>query len=225
MLEDSAGGVNNVRRIKKAGKALDQVGEQRLSTMIQSWKRRPTTKRRGLTLGEMLIVLAVFLVLATMFLMSSQFAIVKTKTSKVIHDQREIVKALYQYTGDYLTVPGEGEGLSALLRNTRGTTYMSRLPIDPFAEQVGTLPPVFQYYADIAPKYESLVVSVGPDGDLDVEPVIQQMRKDSSPGLAARTTRMLFKTPDEAHEFIAVHSYDPTNGSVSDGDIIQHFGY
>jgi type II secretory pathway pseudopilin PulG len=189
-------------------------------------RRTPTLKReRGLTLGEMLVVLAVFLIMGTMFILSSQFAIVKSKTARVVHDQQEMVKALYQYTADHQEVPRENDGLSALLRSPRGNRYLTTLPQDPFAEAVENQPSQFKYYADIAPQYESLVVSVGPDGDLDVATVIDERRREQVGLAGSRARHLVFKTPEEAQAFIDRYSYDPTNGSVSDGDIIQHFGY
>ena len=178
---------------------------------------------QGLTLGEMLIVLAVFSILATMFMMSSQYAIQKSKYSRVLQDQRTVVSAIESHMAEYMAVPSESQGLGTLLHGRN--PYINFLPTDLFRVGVaGQAHPGYAYYTDIADGYNSVIVSAGPDGDLDIGPAIEKARKDTV-GLAGGTRRMLFKTPEEARLFIVRYSYDPTNGVNSDGDVIAHYGY
>jgi prepilin-type N-terminal cleavage/methylation domain-containing protein len=95
--------------------------------------------RRGLSLGEMLVVLAVFLILAAIFFMSSRGVIVKTKVSKARHEMREIDGALNVYHTTYSKFPTEAQGVLELVGPQKS---LSEEPRDPFEEHGGG----YQYY-------------------------------------------------------------------------------
>lgn len=174
----------------------------------------------GLTFGEMLVVLAVFLVLAIMFVFSSQYAVVKSKYSRVLSDERSLGKAIDQYVADHMRLP---PSLDALMHSRFGSSYISELPTDPFAaDQSG-----FEYYVNIGDHIQVIIVSVGPDGVSDIRPeLIERMRENVE--LVGVREGPIFRSQAEAEEFILRNTYDPTNGAVSRGDIIQvhtYFGF
>lgn len=168
----------------------------------------------------MLIVLAVFSILAVMFMISSNHAMTKSRYARTLQDQRTITLALQRYVADYFRYPDEQEGLAELTKPGRG--MLGQVPHDIFDEQQSQ----YAYFARFGPgNYQTLVVSVGPDGDADVGEVIDAKRREESVNLVENRYRFLFKTPDEAKAFVIEHSYDPTNGSLSNGDIITPLGF
>lgn len=179
----------------------------------------------GLTFGEMLIVLAVFSILASMFLISSRFAIVKTRVTRAIHEEREITGRLDLYVADNLLLPSQEQGLSALLRDPRGVSYMDSIPIDPFANPKEGETGQYLYFTHLSPMRQSIVVSVGPDGKCDVGPALAEMHKDtiSLAGVGKPAPSFIFDNVRDEDNFIIQHTYDPTNGTDSPGDIIHYY--
>jgi type II secretory pathway pseudopilin PulG len=173
----------------------------------------------------MLLVVAVFALLAAMFMLSSQFALTKSKVSRVIQDQRQVTRMLDQYMTDYMRLPSEQDGLASLIQGSHGTSYLSTLPVDPFAQGDPSKSPYFLYYTNFSNQIQCLVVSIGPDRVDDVGPAIAAMRDQrvSLSGIGSSTPKVLFKNASDAQNFIAWHSYDPTNGTASRGDIIQPY--
>jgi type II secretory pathway pseudopilin PulG len=179
---------------------------------------------RGLTFGEMLIVLAVFAILAIMFVISSNMAITKTRYARALQEQqRTIAQALQRYTADHMGLPSEEAGLAALTESQN--QYLAAIPRDIFLANRGR-DGAYQYFTHVGPgSYQALVVSVGPDGVSDVERELSALRSGGGVVLAGTSRRMMFGTAREAGEFIIKHSYDPTNGSISGGDVITPAGY
>lgn len=171
-------------------------------------------RRRGLTLGEMLVVLAVFSILAIMFFFSTNMAITKSKMSRVLHEQKVLANALTRYEGEYFDVPQY-----SLLPLATNFNYLTSLPRDPFNVN-GLNGGEYNYVGDFAPNKRWLIVSVGPDGDSDVQDAIYKIKQSDPTRLLHNGKRTPLLSPEEAREFIATHSYDPTNGVQSDGDII-----
>jgi prepilin-type N-terminal cleavage/methylation domain-containing protein len=192
-------------------------------------RRQITAARamRGLTLGEMLIVLAVFSILAAMFLISSRFALNKSRYSRALHEERELTGRLDLFVADNLLLPGE-QGLNALLRDPRGVSYMNSIPVDPFASPAPGDPGHYLYFTYLSPQQQSIIVSVGPDGKNDIGPALEQLRQEKNKDVislagASQTRSFLFKDVREEKDFIIQHTYDPTNGSDSPGDIIHYY--
>lgn len=200
----------------------------------------------GLTFGEMLVVAAVIAFLATMFVLSSTRAMVKTKYSRALQEERSLVNALSELAVEG-GLPDEEVGLQALADSPNA--LFDHIPMDPFNEDYGS--PHYQYYSNISlGEYQVLIVSMGPDGDADVSKKLAALREQEMPisrsrvddhenplrvGLNSEPSpapqrdqsnrEVLLMTPEEARLFIIENSYDPTNGSVSNGDIITPFGY
>lgn len=179
--------------------------------------------KRGLTLGEMLVVLLVFSILAVMLFFSSNLAITKTKLARVSQDQKQLVQALAAYSIEYnFAVPSETQGLYAV---SHSSTSFFTVPLDPFTQGRGAKE--YEYYTELSPSFRCLLVSVGPDGESDVKDSLEQI-KYRNMGRAAmwaigryRQKRPVMMSDQEARDFIMSNSYDPTNGAFSKGDIIR----
>jgi type II secretory pathway pseudopilin PulG len=170
----------------------------------------------------MLVVLAVFMMLAVMFFFSSNMAITKTKLARVIQDQKSLVNALVSYEGEYFEWPTDAQGLAAVVHSP--LSMLSQIPNDPFAKPTTNLrKQQYGYYADLSPTlYRWILVSVGPDGTADLDRALMRMRKQMSRGAAAKPTgeRLILMSDKDAHDFIASYTYDPTNGAFSKGNVI-----
>jgi hypothetical protein len=169
----------------------------------------------------MMVVLVVFSVLALIFIFSSQHAMVKTRMSRVMSEQRMLSSAMGYYEADYRRIPTDRQGLDALINPV---AYIARVPEDPFAQASGESQPYFYfgYISLVNHRATWMIVSIGPDGDADCEPALDELRG----GLAgpSRNGPVTIMEPEEVLDFIVKHSYDPTNGMVSDGDVITFFG-
>lgn len=176
-------------------------------------------RRRGLTLQEMLVVVAVFAILATIFIFSSRQVLIKTRHSKVKQDQRLLAIALDYYKGDRSVLPTDEEGLKRL----RGA-YISELPQDPFGRRPDT-----DYRYRAFPEGDAgdsfwILLSPGPDGDIDFELFFSddddEYDTTSSDGaVSVRPGEGASRA--ELIALITARQYDPTNGVDSDGDIID----
>jgi type II secretory pathway pseudopilin PulG len=166
----------------------------------------------------MLIVLAVFLILATIFIFSSQTAMVKTKLARTMQEQKLLARALDTYEADTSMVPTDAQGFGALPQ-----TVLSRVPDDPFHSD--RTKPTYQYFSHLSDRYKWVVVSVGPDGVSDVSSVLKDWRNAQvvlTGAPPAEGTALM--TNAEADALIRARTYDPTNGSVSAGDVITVYG-
>ncbi len=173
------------------------------------------SSKRAVTLFELLIVVLVTAILAIIFVVSSQVLIVRTKISRVKEEQRVLARALDNYQMDYDFLPSEETGLRALVAPT---AYLATVPRDPFG-QGG------QYYQYVKLDQRGrlfAVVSAGPDGHFNlITPSTAARAGDSSREAAATASAFhIVESPDGLNEFLATYSYDPTNGMVSDGDLI-----
>lgn len=176
----------------------------------------------GLTFGEMLVVLLVFSILAVMFFFSSNLAINKAKLARTGQDLKTLARALSSYEGEYYEIPSEDQGLTAVVHAR--ISALSRIPQDPFTP--AKMPREYGYYSDFSPKYRWILVSVGPDGRSDVDDALVELDKNNPGKAAAYPTGVhpLHMSDEDAQKFITEHSYDPTNGSDSAGDVITLYG-
>lgn len=178
----------------------------------------------------MLVVLAVFMMLAVMFYFSSNLAITKTKLARVSKEQKDLARELVVYEGTYAgEYPTDSQGLSAVV--SAPISMLKRVPPDPFASTVSQSQE-YGYYSDLSQNFRWILVSVGPDGVPDVDRALVRQRKREG-GRGGRGGRGAIRPVDghymrmsdkEAEEFIAWNSYDPTNGARSKGDIITVYG-
>jgi len=170
-------------------------------------------RKRGFTLIEFLIVVAIIAILAAIAVPNFLEAQVRAKVSRVNSDHRSLKTALMTYLVDYNRFPGNwqsgvddpnewlhygGWGFGAL---TSPIAYITNIPEDPFRRGVAS-----DYFnwgkssgLNLRGFTEELVVfrSYGPDQSA------QMMTTARTPGV------------------LTMCHYDPTNGTVSIGDILS----
>lgn len=173
---------------------------------------------KAVSLFELMVVLVVAGILTAFFIYSSQYLIVKTRVSRVTEEHRVLARALQNYEADYGTFPSTSDGLRAL---GSPIAYIVRVPPDPFS------PDEQQEYVYVSsPRFDGrwLIVSQGPDRDADVLKAL---------GIARRDGALTIGNPDDAPNTLSLPveqinsllshvTYDPTNGLVSNGDIITN---
>lgn len=193
---------------------------------------RQSPDSKAVTLFELILVIVVAALLAVLLVISTNFLIVRTKISRVKEEQRVLVRALQNYQMDYSNLPGESVGLKALVAPT---AYLASVPQDPFQTR-GPAKQYFYFSPDGTGRTYA-VVSAGPDGKLDVLPFLNNARvHQASTGAppAGPSTASAGSTgqPSGKHpatvslgegwfdDYLAHYTYDPTNGTVSAGDIV-----
>ena len=175
------------------------------------------TRHLGFTLGEMLVVLAVFSILASLFFFSSQDALTRTRYSVVLQDQGYLMQGLNEYEALRNGLPSQAEGLLALARETGSHRV---IPSDPFAQNA-IHSRRYEFLRDLSSRHLAVVISVGPDGDSDLAEALESQGGYGLSTAGTRASGTYRMAPEAAHAFLARYSYDPTNGSASDGDIIS----
>lgn len=176
---------------------------------------KASADRRGLSLGEMLVVIAVFAILAAVLVISSTQVMVNTRVSRVKQEQNTLANACRRFRMDYQNLPN---GLELLSANAR---YIEKAPSDPFLPDAKT-PYVYYTYPNIPGEQQrfAIIVSRGPDGDVDFSPNIAASAGAGSGGGIAGPDVDSAEFRNRLSNFITSSSYDPTNGARSGGDII-----
>ena len=175
-----------------------------------------TNTSHGFTLIELLIVVAIIAILAAIGLVNFQEAQVRGKVARVASDMRTIAAGLESYRVDLGAYPPAAAGDlligKPLVRITTPVAYLTTIPVDVFS------PAEF----DFAP------------GGFTWEGYQYKDAVTTSRGIPAETYGYIWDMNDEWEYFI--HSagpnliwdvtpytpYDPTNGSVSRGDILRY---
>lgn len=180
--------------------------------------RRLQHASAGFTLIELLVVVAILAILAAIAVPNMQRAMVRSKVATVMSDHRTLATALESYNVDRGVYPedyaeyrrGAGYGMGRL---TSPVAYLSTIPLDPFGGYIdqengrriisytlGTEP-------DEAPS-RWMLASAGPNKIDETSPAFEY------PGYSPH----IFDNPAGAYRYMR---YDPTNGTVSAGDIIR----
>lgn len=181
--------------------------------------------RRAFTLIELLIVVAVIAILAAIALPNFLEAQTRAKVSRVAADLRTIATALEVYRVDNNQYPAENypspllesTGTGSALPNrvklaplTSPIAYITGLPGDPFANERDPLnmlaPPIYHYAAlnDVLYPGASFF-----DGDNDDMVACQWVLQGNGPDRSPDLPNWQFPR------------YDPTNGTVSLGNIVR----
>ncbi len=199
--------------------------------------------RRAFTLIELLIVVAIIAILAAIAVPNFLEAQTRAKTAAVLSDMRSVKTALESYQVDYSTYPpiaGNEDNVMNMggmmrmpflpLSLTTPISYMQSIPLDPFnplnmedhdhsfiyISNGNFSDAVLQQYranvegknanAVYAPRYA--LYSTGPDKSYGA--MAMQMAAGPPP-----TYGLMYSMSD------TVLQYDPTNGTLSAGDIVR----
>ena len=170
---------------------------------------------RGFTLIELLIVVAIIAILAAIAVPNFLEAQCRAKVSRVKNDMRSISVAWEAYHVDWNTYPRDQDNdirsttQNGLKQVTTPVAYMTSLPMDPFFSNWGllTTSDLYAPYYEIASAQAILepydcycIMGVGTDHDDD------------------------FSSNDAWPDGGSLMVYDPTNGTVSNGDIYRFGG-
>lgn len=182
---------------------------------------------RGFTLIEVIIVVFVILILAAVFMPTRTRWGPRSQVSRVRSDMRTLATAIGAYHSDYRSYPamrpaadltdapsGAAEmlgemraesvmtvesGSGSVAGLTTPVAYLSSLDFaDPFHRISGVQ---ISYYTD---GHAWVLYSCGPDGDFDLDAAVDFDGAADEPGAG-----------------LIAKMYDPTNGSMSDGDVIR----
>lgn len=192
-------------------------------------------RNTAVTFSELLLVIVITTVLSIFFIFSSRYLVIRSKVARVQEEQRVLQRALGNYQMDYSDFPRNEIGLRAL---NAPTTYLTSLPQDPFGKEDANQ--TYFYYRDPEAGYYYVVLSAGPDGDIDFREYLDEHNSivtaggytggaTTATGPAAGSgfippsgdpnVRMTYR---DLQEFFTLKTYDPTNGVKSDGDIISY---
>ena len=195
-------------------------------------------RTRGFTLIELLIVVAIIAILAAIAVPNFLEAQTRSKVSRVKADIRSVVTALEAYYVDWNNYPTNlpmiatfafGENYFAV---TTPVAYMTSMPTDPFCT------PSPRGYSGLVPwsgywyHYEALTntwtTGAGPNSPYDWMPANWGPYVGFVPDMVGRGYYYLFESPgpdairDVDQSGIRMGCfYDPTNGTVSSGDILR----
>lgn len=198
------------------------------------------TRHRAFTLIELMVVVAIISVLASIAVPNFQDAQVRSKVSRTVADMRSLTTAIETYRIDEneypyrrhteeaeaYPVPERWTRLQQLKAITTPIAYMTFLPRDVFEQNIPAPNNVIDFYDPrqtawmlnwnkgffeeyyVSPDDAGwILVSVGPDGYLGD----QTFGGRSNGGWPVAPTELLYST-----YFVP---YDPTNGTVSTGNI------
>jgi type II secretion system protein G len=199
-------------------------------------------RKRAFTLIELLIVVGIIAILSAIAVPNFLEAQVRSKVSRAKADMRTMATALEQYSVDWGTYPDIFTRLTCI---TTPVQYISSVPRDVFRVQQGV---GMERWRQRWYRYGAMPVdtpsrwalaSVGPDTDIDTY-------SSANPGGGADNEETSNWEPDnQALRFYPGYSpalfsdsgavvnattfkyimYDPTNGTVSNGDIFRLSDY
>lgn len=175
--------------------------------------------KSGFTLIELLIVVAIIAILAAIATPNFLEAQVRAKTSRVKSDVRSLSTALQAYRVDHNNFPLDGNDYEStrmnefnsrrnLSRVTTPVAFITSVPNDPFHVNNSSNPSVLGIFTPDPPPYTYLYMTPGGYGEHNGKP--------DKYGLFSLG-------PDQDLDAMgsALISYDPTNGTISNGDIIR----
>ncbi len=185
-------------------------------------------KTRAFTLIELLVVVAVIAILAAIAVPNFLEAQVRSKVSRAKNDLRTIATSIEAYTVDHSRPPYDGEPgfvfygwVNALKQLTTPVAYQSRVFEDIFPSRVITEPtrPGHTHHVDFPnnrrPSYD---YSSAYWNDIPNDPAMTPVWQRN---FGNTTWKLTSSGPDLSAEFGLESHYDPTNGTVSRGDIVR----
>jgi type II secretion system protein G len=193
--------------------------------------RKMSEKPAGFTLIELLIVVAIIAILAAIAVPNFIEAQTRAKVSRVKSDLRTLATAIESYYVDHGTYPPDGDDtqffdfdvMNTLRVITTPIAYASSLPFDPFnteAPKDASLQVLFP--GD--PPYTYVYNTFGNSLGINLSPVPGPTPPDNN-GLPDNYG---LSSPGPSRSFDSATvgfplSYDPSNGTISNGDI-HRFG-
>lgn len=187
---------------------------------MHSSSARHAFSSRAFTLIELLIVVAIIAILAAIALPNFLEAQTRSKVSRAKSDMRTLATAIEAYAVDYRGYPPGGFGLDPRFRRFRPLTspvsYLTAIPRDPFdstdAAGFGSFRTGMYNYGvgepiDQPSRY--ILASDGPDRGANFDP--DRLYPGYSDALMCGQNTLF---PDYL-------IYDPTNGTISRGDIYR----
>ena len=181
---------------------------------------QPKFKHSAFTLIELLIVVAIIAILASIALPNFLEAQTRSKVSRVKSDLRTLAVALESYAVDYNKFPPST--LVPRFRRLRPLTspisYITSVPIDPFKSIDSGAGPwrssgMYAYGAmPIDQESRYALASDGPD----------RLPNHDNISFYPGNSNYIWENPASGYDYIR---YDPTNGTVSIGDIWRASDY
>lgn len=167
-----------------------------------------------MTLFELLVGVTVIFLLVIFFLISLPQMLITTKISRVKEEHTVLVRALTHYHMDYGSFPSSARGLRSL---SAPTAYLASIPIDPFSKE-GKQSQYF-YISNISSDISYVIISLGPDGDNDLLNIVSKFPEYLTSTHTTPQERTM-NLREIVNLYVLTKSYDPTNGIMSDGDLI-----
>lgn len=169
--------------------------------------------RRGLTFFEAMVVFTIIAILVALVYLATRRLMVESKVTRAREEQRVISRALQNYFVDNYSWPTQGQGLDVL---NAPVSYLASIPQDIFANREPvSIPYAYRTY-DAGGALLWLLVSRGPDGDIDIDEQFPPPVTTSTGSGGGSSPRIAFNA---LPELLVNLSYDPTNGLRSQGDI------
>lgn len=196
-----------------------------------------TRGRKAFTLIELLIVVAIIAILAAIAVPNFLEAQTRSKVSRVKADMRSIATAIEAYRVDTNYYPPDGDDLAfsnplppafdysmqvRLRPITTPVAYISALPTDVFninPPDQNFMDPMYLFFPH-EPPYTFIYLTLGSYFGSNTPPIPQPINNGNPTNYT-----ILSVGPDQTFSslFGTVH-YDPTNGTVSSGDVLRQGG-
>lgn len=164
-----------------------------------------TKSHAGFTLIELLIVVGILALLAAMSIPHFLEAQVRSKVSRARTDMRTLAVALEAYAVEYRSYPPilrYGDAFITPESFTTPVAFLTSLPHDPFAPPMPSEPLQRYHYHN-------------------VKQLVEDNTPNWPPNDLLRYGDWRFVSLGPKREFMAWISYDPTNGTISDGNVIR----